>query len=199
MLSQESLNQTNQYGGNMFLIWLIIFCETGFWIFLSLGLFSRYYLNNNKLSHAFLYSVPVLDIVLIIATAIDLHQGSIAQFAHGLAAAYLGFTLIFGKSVIKWADNKVQTIFYNASDYHEERYGFDYAKMEWLSWLKAVLACSVATAFLYAAITYVNDPIRTEALTEWYGILANLLVIWLIIGPLWYTLFQKRAKKIEEN
>ena len=180
------------------LIWLIIFCEVGFWICLALGLFSRYYIKHEKLSKGFLYSIPVLDIVLLVATTIDLHQGSMAQFAHGLAAAYLGFTLVFGKSVIKWADHKVQTTFYNALDYQEQRYGFDYAKLEWRSWLKAVLACSIAAIFLYVAIYFVNDPIKTEALSEWYFILTNLLVIWLLFGPVWFTLFQKKPKPLKK-
>lgn len=35
---------------------------------------------------------------------IDLRGGATAGFAHGLAAAYIGFSLAFGHSLIRWAD-----------------------------------------------------------------------------------------------
>jgi hypothetical protein len=88
------------------MLWLIILCEIGFWVLLSCGLFSRYVLNLRRTSTVLLVSVPLIDVVLLIATIVDLQQNSAtANFAHGLAAAYIGFTVAFGRMTIQWADN----------------------------------------------------------------------------------------------
>jgi hypothetical protein len=42
--------------------------------------------------------------LLLAATDFDLRSGSVATFAMGLAAAYLGFTIAFGGVTIDWAD-----------------------------------------------------------------------------------------------
>ena len=43
--------------------------------------------------------VPLLDLVLLAATVLDLRAGSTATFVHGLAAAYIGFSVAFGRSI----------------------------------------------------------------------------------------------------
>jgi hypothetical protein len=42
--------------------------------------------------------------ILLAATVVDLRSESVATFAHGLAAAYLGFSIAFGGVTIEWAD-----------------------------------------------------------------------------------------------
>ncbi len=86
------------------LLWFIIGCEIGFWIFLFLGLFIRYILKYPRTGKAVLFCVPLLDLTLLFATAIDLHNGTVAEFAHGLAAVYLGFTVVYGSDVVKRLD-----------------------------------------------------------------------------------------------
>jgi hypothetical protein len=177
------------------LIWLIIFCELGFWIFLFGGLFVRYIIKLPKLGSSLLLCVPLLDVILLAATAYDLRSGTTAEFAHGLAAAYLGFTLVFGHSVMKWADNYF-AYKYNGQDKPNERYGWTYTKYEWGQWFKGILACCIASAILYLAIIFVNNDTKTEALADWMFILPSLMFFWFLFGPLWYTIFQKTKPQI---
>lgn len=79
---------------------------------LGLGLLVRFVLKRNELSKLILLCVPLLDLALLIATAVDLNSGKPAEFAHGLAAVYLGFTIVYGHSIIQWADSYVAFKFY---------------------------------------------------------------------------------------
>ena len=113
------------------LIWLIIFCELGFWIVLFSGLFVRYILKLPKLGSSLLLCVPLLDVILLVATAYDLRSGTTAEFAHGLAAAYLGFTLVFGRSIIEWAGSYF-AYKYNGQEKLNKKYGWAYTKYKWI-------------------------------------------------------------------
>ena len=75
---------------------LIVACEVGFWVILLLALVIRYLPRNEPLSRALLFCLPLVDLFLLTFTAMDLRRGAAASFAHGLAAAYIGFTLAFG-------------------------------------------------------------------------------------------------------
>ena len=88
------------------LVAIIIATEIGFWVLLGAGLAARYLLDRRRLSTVLLASVPLVDLVLLIATVIDLSGGATAGFKHGLAAAYIGFSVAFGHSVIRWADQR---------------------------------------------------------------------------------------------
>lgn len=177
------------------LVWFIIACEISFWVVLALGLFVRFVLNLNSLSKFILLCVPLLDIALLIATVFDLNNDKPAEFAHGLAAVYLGFTVVYGHSIIQWADSYVSYKFYSGKNPKNIDHGWSYAKFEWQQWLKAVLACGIAAILLSIAIFFIDNPENTEALIEWYSILISLLAIWLVGGPLWYTVFPKREPK----
>ena len=88
--------------------WAIIACEILFWIVIMLGLIFRYLLKMKKLGLFFLALTPVVDLILIIITSVDLYRGATATIIHGLAAVYIGVSLSFGKSMIKWADERFQ-------------------------------------------------------------------------------------------
>jgi len=88
------------------LYWLIIGCEASFWVVLFLGLAVRYLLGWKRLSNSLLLALPALDIILLGFTALDLGNGTRANFAHGLAAAYVGFTVAFGSIAVSWADQR---------------------------------------------------------------------------------------------
>lgn len=83
---------------------LIIICEISFWLFVLLGLFSRYVLGKNKVGATLLLATPIIDLLLVIFTIADINKGSEITVFHGLAAVYLGVTIAFGHSMIKWMD-----------------------------------------------------------------------------------------------
>ncbi|MBG9582404.1 membrane protein, partial [Bacillus thuringiensis] len=55
--------------------WLIVACEIGFWIVITLGLLTRYILKKNKLGLFFLALTPVIDLILLVVTGVDLYRG----------------------------------------------------------------------------------------------------------------------------
>jgi hypothetical protein len=58
------------------------------------------------LSNAVLLCVPLIDVVLLAATVISVRRGAEPDIWHGLSAAYLGLTVVYGHSTIRWADRK---------------------------------------------------------------------------------------------
>ena len=159
------------------------------------GLTSRYLLRRPRLGAALLVSAPVVDLVLLIATTIDLRGGATAGFAHGLAGAYIGFSLVFGHSLIRWADVRFAHRFAGGPPPPEPaRHGRERARREWRDFGKASLAWVVSCALLAAAILAVGSAERTAALEEWIGVLTFMLAIW-SLWPLAFTIWPARPRR----
>jgi hypothetical protein len=174
------------------LVALIVACEIGFWVVLGGGLTARYVLRRRRLSTVLLTCVPFIDLVLLVATVIDLAGGAAADFTHGLAAAYLGFSVAFGPSMIRWADTRFAHRFAGGpAPRKPPRYGSARARHEWREFGKAAIAWAVSCALLGAAIAVVGDADRTAALLAWIERLSLVLAIW-ALWPITYTLFPKR-------
>jgi hypothetical protein len=176
------------------LVALIVACEVGFWVLLGAGLVARYGLRRPRLGGALLVGVPLVDLVLLAATVLDLGAGSTATFVHGLAAAYIGFSVAFGHSTIRWADQRVAHRFAGGPEpVKPPRYGAARTRYEWMEWRKAFLGWLIACGLLVAAIALIGDPTRTLELQGWIQRLTVPLVIWLVGWPIYYTLWPKRA------
>jgi len=76
--------------------WFIIGCEIAFWIFILAGLTARYIFKMKRTSAVLLILTPVTDLFLLTATVIDLKNGTPASAMHGLAAIYLGVSIVYG-------------------------------------------------------------------------------------------------------
>jgi len=63
----------------------IIAAEVAFWVLLLGGLVARYGLRRPRLGAALLVGVPLVDVVLLGITALDLARGAQADWSHGLA------------------------------------------------------------------------------------------------------------------
>jgi hypothetical protein len=171
------------------LIAIIVATEIGFWILLGAGLVTRYVLRRRRLSTVLLASVPLVDLVLLIATVIDLSDGATADFRHGLAAAYIGFSVAFGHSVIRWADQRFAHRFAGGPPpWRPPRGGRARARYEWHEFGKAAVAWGISVGLLLAAILIVGDADRTEALTGWIARLTLVLGIW-SLWPVTHTLW----------
>jgi hypothetical protein len=167
------------------LLAIIVIAEIAFWLLLGAGLAARYLLDRRRLSTVLLTSVPLIDLVLLIATVIDLSGGATADFRHGLAAAYIGFSVAFGPSVIRWADERFAHRFAGGPPpWRPPRGGRARAQYEWREFGKAALAWAISVGLLLAAIAIVGDPDRTEALARWIAHL--VLGIWLL-WPITHT------------
>lgn len=174
---------------------VIIACEIGFWVFLGAGLASRYLLGLKKLGAALLVCVPLVDLVLLAATIIDLRGGATANFTHGLAAAYLGFSVVFGRSLVRWADVRFAHRFAGGSPPEPKpKYGRERVVREWKEFGKAFMAYAIACGLLVAAILIIGDPSRTEALGQFMGLLSVILAVWFIFWPAAMTIWPPKPK-----
>jgi hypothetical protein len=175
---------------NRFLLGLIVACEVGFWLLLFSGLFARYGLRWRTASTALLYCVPLIDVVLLIATVVDLQRGAAATFAHGLAAAYLGFTIAFGGIAVQWADARFAFWFADGpSPKSPPTHGLDLLIYEAKLWFRCVLAAVITVCLVYMAIRIIGEPERTRDLEQWLTMPLWTVVLWFIFGPLWSVLF----------
>jgi hypothetical protein len=181
------------------LLAVIAACEIGFWVFLLAGLAARYPLRLPRLGLVLLACVPLVDVVLLAATVLDLRDGATAGFTHGLAAAYIGFSVGFGPGVIARMDARFAHRYASGpAPVRPPKHGMARARYEWREFGKAVLAWAVACALLVLAIVLVDDPPRTEALEGWIGRLSVVLGIW-SLWPITYTLWPSRPKPAERS
>ena len=161
------------------LVALIIACEIGFWVVLAAGLATRYLLGRRRAGAILLACVPLVDVVLLTATVIDLSRGATAEFAHGLAAAYLGFSVAFGPSMIRWADQRFAHRFAGGpAPQRPPRAGRARARHERREFGKALIAWAIACGLLVAAIAIVGDAARTAALQGWIVRLTIVVAVW---------------------
>lgn len=175
-----------------YLYWLIVGCEAAFWVVLLLALGARYLLRRARLSRLLLFALPVVDLLLLAFTALDLRSGTEATFAHGLATAYVGFTLAFGGVVVSWADQRFAHRFAGgAPPVPAPKHGWPALRYELALWLRCIVAWGITVALLIALIAYVGDVSNTQALYTWFRIALGSVVLWFVFGPVWSLVFMR--------
>jgi hypothetical protein len=168
------------------LIAIVIACEVGFWVLLGAGLAVRYLLGRRRLGTALLIGVPVVDAILLTVTVVDLAGGATATFGHGLAAVYIGVSIVFGHGIMRWADARFAHRFAGGPPPPASPLGWARVRHEWRELGKAALAWAISCGLLAAAIAIVDDARRTEALELWIGQVTVMLLVW-SLWPLSYT------------
>lgn len=175
------------------LYWLIVACEVSFWALLIAGLTSRYILQRKLLSRALLLALPVVDVVLFGITTLDLESGATATFAHGLAAAYVGFTVAFGGMTVAWADEHFAHWFAGAPvPPKAPAHGWPALRYEMRLWARCLVAVAITLVLVSALIALVGDAHATKALRGWFIFPVGVAVFWFIFGPLWTLVFSSR-------
>ena len=165
----------------------IVACEVGFWVVLGAGLLCRYVLRRPRLGGWLLVLVPVVDLLLLVVTVLDLRRGVSAEFAHGLAALYLGFSVVFGPAMVRWADARFAHRWAGGPPPTPKPPSgtWDRAQLEWRDFGKAVGASALSVVLLLAAIMLVGTRGDTTQLWLWLPRLGLVLVVWLLAWPLW--------------
>ena len=176
-----------------FVAWMIVTCEIMFWIVIVLGLVTRYVFKLNRLGLFFLALTPVIDLILLIITGIDLYRGATASQAHAIAAVYIGVSIAFGKSMIQWADERFQYYVTKQGSKPAKRFGMEHAKHNMKGWVRHVIAYVIGAGLLAGMIYFINDPSRTAALSGILKIWSIVLSIDLII-TISYFIWPKKAK-----
>lgn len=179
-----------------FIVWLIIFCEVAFWVVILLGLVTRYVFKQKKLGLIFLALTPVIDLILLITTAVDLMNGATAETPHAIAAVYISVSIVFGKSMIQWADDRFRYYVMKEGSKPEKPSGFAYAKLYAKSWFKHLLSYIIGTGILHLIIYLIHDKSRTEAMDGVIHIWSIVLIIDLAI-TISYFIWPPKKKQAE--
>lgn len=169
--------------------------EIAFWVFIAAGLLTRYALRARRVSTVLLAAVPLVDVVVLVATVLDLAGGAKANFTHGLAAVYLGFSVVFGPGMVRWADVRFAHRFAGGPPPPPKRRGRERVRHEWREFGKCALACGLAAGLLLAAILVIGTPERVAPLWGWLPRLGVLTAIWFATGPLWQELSGSRDQE----
>ncbi|MFI6818814.1 hypothetical protein ACIBG7_40910 [Nonomuraea sp. NPDC050328] len=127
---------------------VIVACEIGFWLLLALGLACRYLWKRRTLSNILLISTPVLDLVLLAAAVVDMRSGAPFDLRHGLAAAYIAYSVVFGHQTIRWVDAKVHHRYAGGPPPPPPLTGAARIRAEWIGWARIVLAYAIACGVL---------------------------------------------------
>jgi hypothetical protein len=178
------------------LIAFIILAEVAFWLTLLAGLVSRYVLRRPRLGMALLVATPLVDLLLLTATTIDLRRGGEAALPHALAAVYIGVSVAWGKRMISWADARFAHRFAGGPPPERPpRAGREHAARERREWLRHAVAWLTGTALLGLGILVVGDFDRTSALAGTAALWTLVLAIDFVIS-FSYTLWPRPADSV---
>jgi len=165
---------------------LIVACEVGFWVILLLALALRYLLRKEPLSRALLFCLPLVDVLLLVFTAMDLRSGATATFAHGLAAAYVGFTVAFGGLAVNWADAHFAYRFAaGPRPGKAPSRGWAAVRYEFNLWGRCIVACVITVAMIEALLQFIGAGETAEPLLAWHKHAFGCIVLWFFFGPVW--------------
>ncbi|WP_110208214.1 hypothetical protein [Nocardioides daejeonensis] len=171
---------------------LIVACEIGFWVFVVAGLVARYPLRRPRAGLVLLAMTPLVDVVLLVATAIDLRGGADATGAHSLAALYLGFSIGYGHRMITWADTRFAHRF--AGGPAPVRLdGAAYARKCWRDVGLTGLSVAIAAAVLWGLRAIASSGADTSVFSGTYGLLGLILGIE-VVSAVSYTLWPRKPR-----
>lgn len=157
---------------------LIGICEVAFWVFIAAGLTARYLLHRPRLGAGLLVCAPMVDLVLLVASVVDLRGGGDATIVHALAAIYLGVSVGFGHRMIAWADVRFAYRFAGGPKPDKpSKHGKAAARRQVSDWLRHLLAWSFGSGLMLGGVLLVGDTDRTEVLLYYPGVWAIVLVI----------------------
>jgi hypothetical protein len=166
---------------------LIIACEVGFWVVLLLSLVLRYLYRQERSSRVLLLGLPLIDILLLLFTGVDLRRGAEATFAYGLAAAYIGFSIAFGAQAVAWADGRFSYHFAAgpAPPKSPER-DWPAIRYELSLWVRCIVACLITMALVETLIQVAaTGEEAIQPLAAWHQHAFGCIVLWFLFGPVW--------------
>ncbi|WBQ06050.1 2TM domain-containing protein [Kribbella sp. CA-293567] len=133
------------------LLAVIAGCEIGFWVLLAAGMLTRYLLRMPRLGMVLLAMVPLVDVVMLVASVIDIRSGGEPSFKHSLAAIFIGVSVGFGHRSLKWADGWAAYRFADGPRPVKPKKGTRAkARHERQGWYRHVLAYAVGVGVMVA-------------------------------------------------
>lgn len=169
---------------------VIIACEVLFWVFLLAGLATRYLLRRPRLGAALLICAPLVDLILLVAVSLDLRAGAEPSLAHLLAAIYLGISVGYGHSMVRWADVRFAHRYADGpAPAPKPRRGSARAAHERRQLARHVVAWAVGSGILVAAAWFVG----TAQAWDYFGGAARVWTLILVIDAVWALSYTSRS------
>jgi len=182
------------------LIGAIIACEIGFWVLLGAGLLARYRWKRRGLSTVLLICVPLLDVVLLAVSVIDLRSGAEASLRHGLAVAYLAYSVMFGHQTMRWADRKFAHRFAGGPPPPKPPAdGWPRVRYETGFWLRILVAYGIAWVITGGMVWLVDDWSRAQPLVAFTAGLARIPLIAALWPLSWTVSVLRRRRKLADD
>jgi hypothetical protein len=172
---------------------ILIAAEIAFWLLLGAGLWSRYGLGRRQLGAALLALTPLVDLLVLGASVLDLRGGAVATSWHALAAVYIGVSVAFGARIVAWADARFAHRYAGTPlPPRPVRGGPEHARREREGWYRHALAWAIGATLLVIAIALVGDADRTTALLHVLRVWTAVLAIDFLVS-FSYTLWPRQA------
>ncbi|MFI1918285.1 hypothetical protein [Nocardia sp. NPDC020380] len=168
------------------MVTIILVCEAAFWVTVVSGLLLRYVLRLRQVSSVVLALVPLIDVALVVAVAIDVSRGAEVTAVHRLAGIYLGWTVMFGKSTIAWLDGWFAYRFADAPRPPKPpKKGPEAVRHEMKSFIKWLGAAAIALVVCFGLSVTVADTQQATALRDVVQPLWIITIVWFLFGPAW--------------
>jgi hypothetical protein len=162
---------------------VLVAAEAAFWALLLGGLAARYVLRLPRIGVALLAATPLVDLAVLAFAVADLRAGAVATGMHALAAVYVGVSVGFGPSIVRWADVRFAHRFAGGpSPEPPPRTGPAHAARERRGWSRHLLAWAVGVALMLAAVALVGDAERTRPLLQTAGVWTLVLAIDFVVS-----------------
>ncbi|SDS08816.1 hypothetical protein SAMN04489751_1199 [Brevibacterium sandarakinum] len=169
----------------------IIVGEVLFWVLLMGGLAVRYLLGGRVVSSLMLVATPVVDIVIIVLTYLDLAGHSPADFSHGLAAFYVGFSVVFGPDIIRGLDRRFTRRYSKQSGVRTTSAP---QRSSLADWYRCLFASGITLALLLVGIV-VAGLSDSFWLIYWLIVVVFTAVTWAALGPVRESLRKRRRRR----
>ncbi len=183
--------------GGCVIFYLILACDVLFWVFLVGGLAARYAAGWRGLGKALLLCVPLIDVVLLGATVLSIHDGAEPTVWHGLSAAYLGMTVVYGHRTVRWADAKFARRFGGATTAPiPELYGRAAVRDAWKSWCRFLLAYAISVGMIFGLVALAGTLDKGAPLLVWLNPLTKVL-LYSLLWPMVTTIWPGKAPEAE--
>jgi len=177
------------------MLFAIIFAEVAFWLVIVLGLAARYVLRRRTLGAIRLGASPFVDLALLIFIVADLRAGAEPHWTHGLGAIYLGFSVVYGKRMVSWADRRFAARYGGEPGPRKARlYGAERVRHEWRETGLWWLACGLSTGVLAGCTALVGGPSSAGPLVDWIWRLAVVAAAAPLV-PIAYILWPARPPR----
>lgn len=159
----------------------IVVAEVAFWVLLLAGLLTRYVLRAPRIGAALLIATPVVDLALLVLTYVDLSTGKSSNFAHGLSAIYIGYSITLGPTIIRTLDKRFARRFGESDPKGSDPDTNPYDEAV-SNWKRACMGSLISVILLCAGIL-VTGLQGAFWLIYWVFVAVFIVVLWWFIGP----------------